>query len=633
MKGRQYNIQMSSFQRHQMILPEVVEKKLLQVLLVLTVAMLLAGCSGEEAKSVPAVGGPTAAPTLDPAAPSAVGEPTMVTEPRSTNEATAQRPTTLPTVDQSTPVPTDGSLPDEVQLRILAINDFHGSIATTSGAFDGVGRADYLAANIAAARAEAANSIFVSAGDLIGASPLISALFHDEPTIEAMNLMGLEFNGVGNHEFDDGRAELARMQQGGPHPDSEDGDSEPFRGAEFQFLAANVIDETGNTIFPAYGVRDFLGIKVAFIGLTLEGTPGIVARGRVAGLSFLDEAETVNALIPELREQGIEAIVVLLHHGGFSDGGKDDCGTGLDGPVAEIVPMLDSAVDLVIAGHTNDEFVCEIDGKWVTMADNGGRLFTVIDVILSRSTGDLAVKSAVNVPNSQDGVTPVPALTDLIEKYERLVAPRANAVVGIVTGDISREQNDAGESALGNVLADAHLAATSSPDTGNAVVAFMNPGGIRDEITFASSGLEADGELTYGEAFSVHPFGNSMVTMTLTGAQIDTLLEQQFRDEGTGYGNMLQPSAGFQYTWDAAAPLGSKVELSTIAIQGVPIAPDASYRVTVNSYLAGGGSGFSVLLEGTERIGGDVDVDALVAYFAGNAAVAPGPQDRIMRLN
>ena len=557
----------------------------------------------------------------------------MAARPKPTNEATSERPTTRPTVHQPTPVPSRELLPEEVHLRILAINDFHGQIATSSDSFGGVGRADYLAANIAAARAEVANSIFVSAGDLIGASPLISALFHDEPTIEAMNLMGLDFNGVGNHEFDDGRAEMVRMQQGGPHPDSEDADGEPFRGAEFRFLAANVIDETGNTIFPAYGVREFQGIKVAFIGLTLEGTPGIVARGRVAGLSFLDEAETVNALVPELREQGIEAIVVLLHLGGFSDGGQSDCGTGIDGPVSEVVSMLDPAVDLVIAGHTNDEFVCEIEGKWVTMADYGGRLFTVIDVTFSRSTGDLTVQSAVNLPNSQDGVTPVPALTALIDKYERLVAPRANAVVGTVTDDISREQNEAGESALGDVLADAHLAATSSPGTGNAVVAFMNPGGIRDEITFASSGPEADGELTYGEAFSVHPFGNSLVTMTLTGAQIDTLLEQQFREEGTGYGNMLQPSAGFRYTWDAEAPLGAKVDPSGISIDGVPVEADRSYRVTVNSYLAGGGSGFGVLLEGTERVGGDVDVDALVAYFASNAAVAPGPQDRITRLN
>jgi 5'-nucleotidase len=252
--------------------------------------------------------------------------------------------------------------PQEVKLRILAINDFHGNIATSSDAFGGVGRVDYLAANIAAARAGADNSVFVSAGDLIGASPLISALFHDEPTIEAMNLMGLDFNGVGNHEFDKGPAELSRMQQGGPHPEADDMGGEPFSGAGFQFLAANVIDDsTGSTIFPPYAVRGFQGIEVAFIGLTLEGTPRIVARSGVTGLSFLDEAETVNSLVPRLREEGIEAMVVLVHQGGFSDGGRNDCGAGLDGPIAEVVARLDPAVDLVIAGHTNDEFVCEID--------------------------------------------------------------------------------------------------------------------------------------------------------------------------------------------------------------------------------------------------------------------------------
>ena len=523
--------------------------------------------------------------------------------------------------------------PLDVQLRIVAINDFHGNIATSSESFGGVGRVDYLAANIAAARAGAENSVFVSAGDLIGGSPLISALFHDEPTILAMNIMGLDFNGVGNHEFDEGSAELSRMQQGGSHPNTDDTDGETFKGADFQFLAANVVDDgNGDTLFPPYGTRDFQGIKVAFIGLTLQGTPGIVARSGVTELTFLDEAETVNALVPQLREQGIEALVVLVHGGGFSDGGMNDCGAGLEGPIAKVVARLDPAVDLVIAGHTNDEFVCEIGGKWVTMADNAGRLFTVIDATLGRDTGDLTVQSARNHPNSQGGVTPVPALTDLIDKYDRLSAPKANAMVGVVFADITRQQNEAGESALGDVLADAHLAATRDARAGNAVVAFMNPGGIRDNIRFASSGPEADGELSYGEAFAVHPFGNSLVTMTLTGAQIDALLEQQFDEGDTGYGNMLQVSAGFSYAWDAVAPVGSKVKEPNIAIHGVVIEPSGHYRVTVNSYLAGGGSGFSVLEKGTERTGGEIDLDALVTYFAKEGTVTPGPQDRITRL-
>lgn len=534
-----------------------------------------------------------------------------------------------PTVDS--PAATQ---PAEVHLRILAINDFHGHIATSSDSFGGVGRADYLAANIAAARAEAENSVFVSAGDLIGASPLVSALFHDEPTIEAMNLIGLDINGVGNHEFDDGLDELVRMQRGGPHPVDGDLDGDPFGGAEFEFLAANVTDDrTGSTVFPPYAVREYQGIPVAFIGMTLEATPRIVVQSSVAGLTFHDEARTVNALVPRLRADGIEAIVVLLHEGGFSEGGQDDCGDGLTGPIAEVTARLDGAVDLVIAGHTNDEFVCEIAGKWVTMADTRGRLFTVIDTALHRATGELIVQSINNRPNSQDGVAPDPEVTALVDRYETLVAPRANAVVGTVTADITRHQNDAGESALGNLIADVQLAATGSPDAGAAVVSFMNSGGIRDDIRFASSGLEADGQLTFGEAFAVHPFGNSLVTMSLTGAQIDALLETQFPGDEPDAGRVLQVSRGFTYTWDATRPAGSRVDDATIAIDGVTINPDASYRVTVNSYLAGGGSGFDVLTRGTQRVGGPLDLDAMVAYFANAGSVSPVPRDRITRAN
>ncbi len=320
--------------------------------------------------------------------------------------------------------------PPDVNLQILAINDFHGAIATSSGDFGGTGRADYLAANIQAAEAGADNSILVSAGDLIGASPLISALFHDEPTIEAMNLIGLDINGVGNHEFDEGPSELLRMQFGGSHPVDGDLDGDQFLGANFEFLEANVInDVTGDTLLPAYTVRNYQGVNVAFIGLTLEGTPAIVSAAATAGLTFKDEAETVNALVPRLQRHGIESIVVLLHEGGFSDGGQNDCGSGLTGPIAEIVAMLDDAVDLVIAGHTNDEFVCEIDGKWVTMADNRGRLFTDIDVTLNRVTKDMTVVAINNVSNLQGGVIPDPIVTALIEKYDTLSAPLANSVI------------------------------------------------------------------------------------------------------------------------------------------------------------------------------------------------------------
>jgi 5'-nucleotidase len=517
----------------------------------------------------------------------------------------------------------------EVNLQILAINDFHGNIATSSGSFGGTGRADFLAANIAAAEADADNSVFVSAGDLIGASPLISALFHDEPTIEAMNLMGLDINGVGNHEFDEGPAELLRMAYGGSHPVDGDLDGDGFAGADFEFLAANVVvDETGETLFPAYTVRNYQGVKVAFIGMTLEGTPSIVTPTGVAGLTFNDEAETVNALVPELQRNNIESIVVLLHEGGQSDGGQNDCGTELTGPIAEVVPLLDDAVDLVIAGHTNDEFICEIDGKWVTMADNRGRLFTDIDVTLNRVTKDMTVVAINNTPNLQGGVTPDAEVTALIDKYDALSAPLANAVVGSTTADILRAGNAAGESALGDVIADAQLTATAAPGFGDADIAFMNPGGIRDDLIFAEvPGGELPGEVTFGEAFSAQPFGNSLVTMTLSGAQIDTLLEQQWLGQSSP--RILQVSEGFTYEWSASQPDGSRVDAATIKLNGVTIDAGTDYRVTVNSFLADGGDNFSELVNGTDRLGGEVDLDALVTYFGANSPVAPGPQDRI----
>ncbi|HXV69878.1 MAG TPA: bifunctional metallophosphatase/5'-nucleotidase [Acidimicrobiia bacterium] len=517
----------------------------------------------------------------------------------------------------------------EVQLQILAINDFHGNINTFSSSFGGSGGAQNLATNIRAREAEVRNSIVVSAGDLIGASPLISALFHDEPTIEAMNLIGLDINGVGNHEFDEGPAELLRMANGGSHPVDGDLDGDGFSGADFDFLAANVVvDATGNTLFPSYTVRNYQGVRVAFIGLPLQGTPTIVTPSGVEGLTFNDEVETVNAIIPHLQKRNIEAFVVLLHEGGFSPGGQNDCNGGLTGPVADITRGLDEAVDLVIAGHTNDEFICQIDGKWVTMADNAGRIFTDIDVTLNRVTKDMTVQHIENVNNLQSAED-APDLVDLIEKYDTLSAPLANAIIGTITADITRTNNAAGESALGDVIADAQLAATSSAGTGNAVIAFMNPGGIRDDLDFLGAGPDLDGEVTYGEAFSVQPFGNSLVTMTLTGNQIDTLLEQQFDNPDPGAMRVLQVSNGFTYTWDASAPTGAKVDIASVALDGVPIDPSATYRVTVNSFLADGGDNFTILREGTDRLGGEVDLDALVTYFGNNSPVAPGPQNRI----
>ncbi len=517
-----------------------------------------------------------------------------------------------------------------VRLQILAINDFHGNIATTGdfGPDDTVvGRADYLAAHIQAEESKRRHSIMVSAGDLIGASPLVSALFHDEPTIEAMNHIGLDINAVGNHEFDEGPAELLRMAHGGSHPVDGDLDGTPFGGADFKFLAANVtVDETGKTIFAPYKIKRYGGVKVAFIGMTLEGTPSIVTQAGVAGLTFHDEIETVNALVPKLQKKGIEAIVVLLHEGGFTRvrGGEDDCEGGLDGPIADITAGFDPAVDLVIAGHTNAELICEVNDIVVTMADNRGRLYTDIEVKLKRKTGEMVVQRVDNKLVTQD-IDPDPNVTALIDRYTELAAPLADAVIGSVTADLTEEENAAGQSALGDVIADAQLAATAAPGTGDAVVAFMNPGGIRADIPA--------GDVSFGQAFTTQPFGNSLVTMSLTGAQIDELLEQQFDNSEVGRMRILQVSEGFAYSWDPAAPTGSKVDIAGITIDGVAIDAATSYRVTVNSFLAGGGDNFSVLVDGTDRLGGEVDLDALVTYFGANSPITPTPVAALDRIS
>ncbi len=522
---------------------------------------------------------------------------------------------------------------DTVTVQILALNDFHGNLEPPAGSSGRIGSinaggVEYLATHIANLRAQNPNTVVVSAGDLIGASPLISALFHDEPTIEAFNLIGLDYNAVGNHEFDEGAAELLRMQNGGCHPTDGCLDGDGFAGADFQFLAANVVNtNSGKTIFPPYAVENFRGTKVAFIGMTLEGTPTIVTPSGVAGLTFLDEADAANALVKELKRRQVETIVVLIHEGGAQAGGDYNSCVGISGPIVDIVNRLDDSVDAVISGHTHNAYNCVIDGKLVTSAASFGRLVTKVDLTIDRKSGDVVEMQANNNIVTRD-VAKDARLTDLVMRYGTLAAPFANRIIGTITADILRATNPAGESALGDVIADSQLLATTPAGFGDAVIAFMNPGGIRADLAYNNSiAGELPGQVTYNEIFTVQPFGNSLVTMSLTGAQIDTLLEQQFDNPAPGQSRILQVSNGFTYTWSQSAPTGSKV--SNLMLNGVAIDPAATYRVTVNSFLADGGDNFAVLKEGTNRLGGAVDLDALEAYFVANSPVAPGPQNRI----
>jgi 5'-nucleotidase len=523
-----------------------------------------------------------------------------------------------------------------VDVQILALNDFHGNLEPPSGSSGRIGTinaggAEYLATYINTLRATNPNTVVVSAGDMIGASPLLSALFHDEPTIEAFNQMGLDFNAVGNHEFDEGIYELIRMQEGGCHPVDGCLDGDGFAGASFRYLAANVTwKKNDKPIFPAYKIKTFNGQQIAFIGMTLEGTPSIVTPSGIAELNFKDEADTVNALIPELKQKGIQSIVVLIHEGGaqVAPAPYNGC-VGISGAIVDIVNRFDPAVDVVISGHTHNAYNCTINNMLVTSASSFGRILTDIDLKIDLQTGDIVGKTANNNIVTRD-VTKDSMITALIAKYNAIAAPLANRIIGSITASITRTNSPAGESALGDVIADGQLEATKLPELGGAVIAFMNPGGIRADLSYPSSPAgEGDGNVTYGEMFTVQPFGNSMVTMTLTGAQIERVLEEQFVGCTSTSARVLQVSAGFTYTWTASGPVCDKVDPTTIKLNSITIDPAASYRVTVNSFLADGGDSFPTLKLGTDRLGGAVDTDAFEAYFASNSPVAPGPQNRI----
>src|SRR3984893_1854711 len=526
-----------------------------------------------------------------------------------------------------------------VDVRILAINDFHGNLRPPAGGIRiddpadrskkirvAAGGAEHRATLVKHLSQGARNSIFVAAGDLIGASPFLSAMFHDEPTIESLSMMGLEVASVGNHEFDEGKDELLRMQNGGCHPVDKCQGPHPFPGAKFHYLAASTIEKnTGKTIFPPYEIREFDGIAVAFIGLTLKGTPDIVSPVSVAGLEFRDEGDTVNALVPELKARGVEAIVVLIHEGGFPAGDYNEC-PGISGPIVDIVRKFDHAVDVVISGHTHRAYVCEIDGRLVTSGDKYGTIVTTIDLKLDSVTRDVISAKADNVIVRTGAYASDAEQTALLASYDKFAAPLANRRAGSITETLSRLPNDACESVLGDIIADAQLAATRAEPKGAAVIAFTNPGGVRTDIP-----QKDDSAVSYADVFASQPFRNQLVTLTLTGAQIKNMLEQQWLDPKRP--RILQVSQGFNYTWDNAKAYGDHVAADRLSLHGQRIDPAMSYRVTVNNYLAVGGDGFTVLKEGTAQQFGIYDVDALYAYFQANSPISPAQPGRIARVN
>ncbi len=550
--------------------------------------------------------------------------------------------------------------PAPVPVRLIALNDFHGHLQPP-GRFGVdnlvpaeqrplVGGADALAAKVAQLKQGQANTAVVAAGDLVGASPLVSALFHDEPAVEALNRIGLEFSAVGNHEFDRGATELLRLQRGGCRQlgDGRDANScrgagagtpVPFEGARFQWLSANVVQRAdGATLLPPYGVKVFDGIPVAFVGMTLQATPGIVTPRGVAGLEFRDEADTVAALVPPLRARGIEAIVVLLHEGGVQSGARaalNGCEGLLAGsPLARIVARLDDAVDLVISGHTHAAYNCRLPNAAgrpvpVTSASAFGRVLTRIDLQLDPRTRDVRAVQAENqlVERPAEGLQAAAPVRTLVEAYAALAAPLAHRVVGTIAADVPAQAVDpACNMPAGELIADAQLAATAAAALGGAEAALMNRGGVRQPgfVHAGSAAGEGDGRVTWGELFTVQPFGNSLVTQTFSAAQLRELLEQQFagcRGQQPGATRLLIPSAGLHYSWDGARACGERIR--EVRLRGEPLVadgrvtdPQRRVRLTVNSFLASGGDGFGVLTEGRDALGGAQDIDALAEHLA-----------------
>jgi 5'-nucleotidase len=542
-------------------------------------------------------------------------------------------------------------------VQLLSFNDLHGNLEPPSGSSgrvtelqpDGTtktidaGGVEYLATHLRQARKGNRYSITAAGGDMVGASPLVSGLFHDEPTIEALNKLDLDVTSVGNHEFDEGAAELARLQNGGCHPTAGCSTDETFQGADFPYLAANVLNErTGKPILKPYWVWKKDQVKIGFIGVTLEGTPGIVSADGVKGLTFKDEVETINKYAKLLQRQGVQSIVALVHEGGFpaSASYNYDCdapgaGDGISGPIVDIAKNVTPAVDALVTGHTHAAYVCTVPDpagkpRMVTSAASFGRLYTDTTLTYDRWTGDIsrtAVKSANHVVTRD--VPKAADMTELIGRWNALAAPIGNRAIGYVSGDIP---NTGTESPMGDLIADAQLAHGKQLDP-ETDLALMNPGGVRAGLTYAAKAGEGDGVVTYAEAFTVQPFANTVNLQDFTGAQLIQVLKEQVSGSNAAAPKILQPSSGLTYTLDLTKSGADRVVTDSIRLNGAPIDPAATYRVATNSFLAGGGDGFPTLALGGNDLVGSDDLAALEQYLTANSSagdpITPPAANRI----
>jgi len=514
--------------------------------------------------------------------------------------------------------------PGVAEVQLVTLNDFHGNLEASKYTWDSAagggqrvieaGGIDTLGAALRAWRKQDPELLLVGAGDLIGASPAISSMWADEPTIGAMNLLGLRATSVGNHEFDQGRMELLRQQKGGcvsPRMDKACKFAGTYQGAQFQYLAANVIDmATRKPVLPAYKIETAHGVKIGFIGTVLRDTANSALASGIAGLEFIDEADAINRQLPELRQQGVNVFVVLIHQGGrtIDKFDQQDC-ANLKGPIVDVVKRLDPAIRVVVSGHSHEGYLCKVDGRLVTQSDMGGHVMSRIKLTVDTNTNAVRDVSARQEVMEQGKWPADPALDAYLKQArERSVAALAQPVATLAVPGVKREKEHARESALGDLVADSMLYA-GRPF--GAQIALQNPGGIRQDLE-----TSAGNRVTRGQVLAVLPFGNTLVAMNLRGAQIVELLEEQWMGGRDALRGLLQVSEGFWYEWDPAQPEGRKVVPGSVKLNGAPLQMDASYRVVTNNFLAEGGDAFPTFAKGTSRAPTNIrDIDALTSYL------------------
>ncbi len=514
-----------------------------------------------------------------------------------------------------------------VEVNVAAINDFHGNLLSNpfkykDAAVEGgevklkAGGIAALSGLLAELRAKDSQLLLVGAGDMLGGSPPISSMWADEPSVDALDLLGLKFSVVGNHELDQGITELRRQIKGGCQSTRADKACQfdnDYKGADFPYISANLMEQaTGKPAFAAYRIEQAHGAKIAFVGATLKDVGAYVSAKSMDGLYTVDEADAINALLPELNKQKVDAVVVVIHQGGETPERFDtqDC-SQLGGDVVDVVKRLDPQIKVVISAHTHQGYLCRLGDKLITQGASFGRLLTQLTLTIDTDKHQLLGVKAQNLVVDAQRFTATKEIAALQAHVEarskdQLSAPLAR----LASREVKRDTNAAGESAMGDLIADSQLAATRAL---GAQVALMNLGGMRMDIALE----EGQDKVNYGQVASVQPFNNTLNIMTLTGVQLRELLEQQWQSGSMGF-YPLQPSASLSYRWDGAQPQGQRVVADSLMVDGQLVQAEQTYRVTVNSFLADGGDNFTVLKQASARMDtGLNDLEALIGYLQG----------------